>query len=279
MSKAKVVDYYAVLGVPRDATADHIRSEWRKLQPRYHPDSYTLWQLNAAAEVLLNTAKRAEHDESLRETDQRNAPPPRDLGADSLDFSHAEPAEPSTPAPTPSSVVPPRKTTESGDRDKASGSRKIAVPVLIVIAIAVVVAFAMTERASKEPVTPGAKATSPTPQSPKPPQTYPPPPKVQTPPPKAATPPPQAPTLPSVDTRAIPAEFLKKFQEYATKSGGKAIALALDSDGRWAYGSVSGFAKQPDASEEALSDCARFKAEARIRENCRLFAVGDKLVW
>lgn len=290
MNDPKVVDHYAVLGVPRDATADQIRSEWLKRQPLYHPDSYTLWQINAAADVLLDAARRAEFDESLRKADPRSP----DVGPDSLDFSDAGPPSP-VPPPSPgadahaagarasgsesAAVVRPRRTVRS-ERDSAGGARKVAVPVLIIVAIGVV-AFAMTERSSKESVkpAPSGKAPSPAQTSPayKPPQTATPSAKPRTPPAQAPAPPAQQPQ--NVRTSAVPADFLPAFQEYTKRSGGKAIALALDNDGRWAYGTVSGFAVQSDANEEAMSECARNKAQSGIHANCRVFAVGDKVVW
>ena len=77
----------------------------------------------------------------------------------------------------------------------------------------------------------------------------------------------------------MPPEFLKAVQEYNTKPGYKAIALALDSDGKWAYGSISGWAAQPGANDEALAECARFALKSGARSACKLFAVGDKVVW
>ena len=62
-------DYYEILGVARDATADQIRSAHRKLARKYHPDLNKA--ANAAAmfketqdayDVLSDTAKRAKYD-------------------------------------------------------------------------------------------------------------------------------------------------------------------------------------------------------------------------
>jgi len=77
----------------------------------------------------------------------------------------------------------------------------------------------------------------------------------------------------------LPAEFLQLFQTYKAKPAPKAIALALDPGGRWAYGSIAGYSTQAEANDEALSECARSKAPSDIKEKCRLYAVGDKVVW
>ena len=82
-----------------------------------------------------------------------------------------------------------------------------------------------------------------------------------------------------MQTRTLPADFLKAFQEYAAKSGNKAMALALDADGRSAFVGVAGYTTQSEANEEALSECTRFKPQNGVQENCRLYAVGDKVVW
>jgi len=94
---------------------------------------------------------------------------------------------------------------------------------------------------------------------------------------RAPSPPSAAPE--DVQARKIPPEFLKAFEDYATKSGGKAMALALDSNGKSAYVSISGYPTQSQASEEAMSECARHRIEASVQESCKLYAVGDKVVW
>ncbi|MSR34162.1 MAG: J domain-containing protein [Phycisphaerales bacterium] len=62
-------DYYAILGVARDATADQIRSAHRKLARKYHPDLNKA--ANAAAlfketqdayDILSDAGKRAKYD-------------------------------------------------------------------------------------------------------------------------------------------------------------------------------------------------------------------------
>ena len=62
-------DYYAVLGVPRDADQDAIRRAYRKLARKYHPDLNTdsdaeerFKELGEAYEVLSDPDKRERYD-------------------------------------------------------------------------------------------------------------------------------------------------------------------------------------------------------------------------
>lgn len=81
----KFTDYYKVLGVARDATAGEIKSAYRKLARKYHPDvskeadsEAKFKEIGEAYEVLKDTEKRAAYDQlgSQWKQGQDFRPPP-----------------------------------------------------------------------------------------------------------------------------------------------------------------------------------------------------------
>jgi curved DNA-binding protein len=78
-------DYYAVLGVPRDATAEQVKKAWRQLARKYHPDvskepdaATRMAEINEAHAVLSDPEKRAAYDALARDhrAGERFTPPP-----------------------------------------------------------------------------------------------------------------------------------------------------------------------------------------------------------
>lgn len=78
-------DYYEILGVPRDATAEDIKKAFRKLARKYHPDvsrekdaEARMKDVNEAHAVLSDPEKRAAYDQLGRNyrSGQEFRPPP-----------------------------------------------------------------------------------------------------------------------------------------------------------------------------------------------------------
>ncbi len=64
-----MVDYYSILGVPKNASVDQIKKAYRELALKYHPDKNKskeaeekFKEINAAYAVLSNPEKRKEYD-------------------------------------------------------------------------------------------------------------------------------------------------------------------------------------------------------------------------
>jgi DnaJ-class molecular chaperone len=73
-------DYYRLLGVDRNASADAIKRAYRRLARTCHPDKApgssgeAFQELQAAYETLTDSERRHRYDETLRERERHDAP-------------------------------------------------------------------------------------------------------------------------------------------------------------------------------------------------------------
>jgi curved DNA-binding protein len=83
----KYKDYYAILGVKRDSTADEIKAAYRRLARKYHPDvskeknaEAKFKEMAESYETLKDPEKRAAYDQLGNHTPGQEFRPPPDWG-------------------------------------------------------------------------------------------------------------------------------------------------------------------------------------------------------
>jgi curved DNA-binding protein len=95
----KYKDYYEILGVPRDATPDQIKSAYRKLARKYHPDvskesdaEARFKEMGEAYKVLKDPETRASYDRlgANWQNGQDFQPPPNRNGFDPAQGGYAD---------------------------------------------------------------------------------------------------------------------------------------------------------------------------------------------
>ena len=69
------------------------------------------------------------------------------------------------------------------------------------------------------------------------------------------------------------------WREYRTLPAERALAVAGDPKRKWVAGLVGGQPSAREAEEAALLSCQQRRLARRLQAPCRLYAVGDEIVW
>jgi len=72
----------------------------------------------------------------------------------------------------------------------------------------------------------------------------------------------------------------KSFEEYKTYKSNKAMAVAMDKDGRYAIGYSSEYSSQKRANKRAIDQCtnANNNSEYKVNAKCEIYAINDEIV-
>lgn len=71
----------------------------------------------------------------------------------------------------------------------------------------------------------------------------------------------------------------KLWKQFSALAGERALALSGDPERVWIGAAVGGQASREDAEQAALEACRRRRIAGRLQTPCRLYAVGDEIVW
>ena len=133
----QVRNYYQVLGVPRNATAEEIKKSFRKLARQYHPDvnpndktaEEKFKDINEAYDVLSDENKRLEYDTQLFGRGRR-PPFTRFPNGTSRAGSQRDRPNPNASAPrnTNGRTAPPRQPAESWQDFNANQRTRVVTP-------------------------------------------------------------------------------------------------------------------------------------------------------
>ena len=128
----QVRNYYQVLGVPRNATAEEVKKSFRKLARQYHPDvnpndktaEEKFKDINEAYDVLSDDNKRLEYDTQLFGRSRR----PSFSRVPNGDRPKPPPPRSSTARNTNGRSAPQRQPAESWQDFSASNRTKVVSP-------------------------------------------------------------------------------------------------------------------------------------------------------
>ena len=73
--------------------------------------------------------------------------------------------------------------------------------------------------------------------------------------------------------------FNPYYMAYTKLPGQKVCVIAVDPDGKWAYGYASGRATLEEAAAKAAESCDASRTRYRVFAEPKLFAINDKIVY
>jgi len=76
-----------------------------------------------------------------------------------------------------------------------------------------------------------------------------------------------------------PRSLVPLWRDYAKMPEERALAIAGDPERRWVGAASGGYATREMAEDSVLAECMRRRNARRMQEPCRLYAVGDEIVW
>jgi hypothetical protein len=83
----------------------------------------------------------------------------------------------------------------------------------------------------------------------------------------------------SEGSRAPHPGIAELWRDYRAMPHQRALVLAGDPDRVWVGGASGGHASRSEAKESALAECMQRRAQRRLQAPCRVYAVGDEIVW
>lgn len=69
------------------------------------------------------------------------------------------------------------------------------------------------------------------------------------------------------------------WRDYRALPPKRALAVAGDPDRVWVAGAAGGRASESEARSAALDECLERRLARRMQAPCRIYAVGDRIVW
>lgn len=76
-----------------------------------------------------------------------------------------------------------------------------------------------------------------------------------------------------------PRSLAPLWREYVKMPPERALAIAGDPARLWVGAASGGYPSQEMAEESVVAECTRRRSLRRMQEPCRLYAVGDDIVW